>query len=89
MSVKLKDINGVMMEKQTIPHGVSNIVKECVEIAAVNKAITQQGNRSIAIDREMLAKILSQYTDMQYPLADAIIANESKIIKYCPVDKKG
>lgn len=95
MSIKLSDVKGLMVEKKELIGNVNELAFE----SAWNSCRKIQGEKSIGLNREKLARTLSKCGDdiwkrikessnskRFYEMADIIILEESDLIEY--VDEK-
>lgn len=84
---KIKDIPNALVEKKNDNRTPYMLTDQWDDdfARAFNQAIDQQGLVKIGLNRERLAEILSNHIygkkELQYPLADAIIAAESTLLE--------
>lgn len=84
MSVKIRDIKELLLDVKQIP--LHEDYAEALTIG-FNKAIDLQGKRSIGLNRNKLIEIIKEKWNTHEGwvlMADAIIANESKLLEVKP-----
>lgn len=97
--VKLSEIKGLMVNKKSSNYDKNSLTSGILVAVdnSYNEAITDQGSRSIGLDREILSftiykkrcgrrfiieEHLKVIMEESYKMADAIIANEKEIIVF-------